>query len=122
MFNSSDLVLAADSTHKVNFVCDSQNYITQLFQEQLPSIQTGILNVHLSKGCIVEPHWDTNAAELTFVISGEIMTSVFNPSIQQLMTYKLKPGQASQFPKGWFHWIVALSDHVHFLAIFDVLH
>ncbi|MNJ65498.1 hypothetical protein D3C77_615130 [compost metagenome] len=35
------------------------------------------------------------------------------------MTYYLKPGQVSVFPKGWFHWIITESEHAHLLTIFD---
>ncbi|WP_370639033.1 cupin domain-containing protein [Cohnella sp. REN36] len=73
----------------------------------------------MTRGFVVQPHWHTNVTELVFVIGGEVATSVFNPFSQKLMTYRLKPGQVAQFPKGWFHWIVALSDKAHLLTIFD---
>ncbi|TXK85180.1 cupin domain-containing protein [Paenibacillus sp. N3.4] len=73
----------------------------------------------MSKGIIIQPHWHTNVTEMVFVISGEVITSVFNPFTQKLMTYQLKPGQVCMLPKGWFHWIVAQTDHVHLLTIFD---
>ncbi|GKU84610.1 cupin domain-containing protein [Niallia sp. NCCP-28] len=111
--------LFGDSTKVVNYKRDSNNYITQLFSEQLPNIQTGFFNVHLSQGIIIQPHWHTNVTELVFVISGEALTSVFNPFTQKLLTYHLKPGQVSQFPKGWFHWIIALQNNTHILTIFD---
>ncbi|MFC4101750.1 cupin domain-containing protein [Paenibacillus xanthanilyticus] len=113
------LTLSADSTEVVNAKRDSKNYITQLFGEQLPAIENGFFNAHMSKGMMVNPHWHTNTTEMVFVICGELITSVFNPFTQKLMTYRLKPGQVSIFPKGWFHWIVALSDKTHFLTIFD---
>jgi len=119
ILQSRDLQLAADSKQVLNYRRDSQNYITQLFGEQLPAIKTGLFNVHLSKGIIVQPHWHTNVNEMIFVISGEVITSVFNPFSQKLMTYHLKQGQVSLLPKGWFHWIIAESDQAHFLTIFD---
>ncbi|MFD2614201.1 cupin domain-containing protein [Paenibacillus gansuensis] len=113
------LTLAADSNRVLNYEKDPRNYLTQLFGEQFPAIDTGLFNIRLSQGNVVQPHWHTNASELVFVISGEVMTSIFNPFTQRLLTYRLSPGQVSQFPRGWFHWIVALSEQAHFLAIFD---
>ncbi|WP_078393163.1 cupin domain-containing protein [Shouchella patagoniensis] len=119
LLSSPGLALAADATTTVNYQRDSQNFITQVFADQLPAIKTGLFNVHLSQNIIVQPHWHTNVTELVFVISGEVTTTVFNPFTQQLMSYRLGPGQVSEFPKGWFHWIVALQDHTHLLTIFD---
>ncbi|MBB6672054.1 cupin domain-containing protein [Cohnella nanjingensis] len=116
---SPSLTLMADSNEVVNYKRDPHNYITQLFAAQFPPIQNGFFNVRLSRGIIVQPHWHTNVTELVFVISGEAVTSVFNPFTQRLMTYRLGPGQVAQFPKGWFHWIVALSDEAQLLTIFD---
>lgn len=116
---SPNIQLAADSNQVLNYKRDPQNYITQLFADQLPTIKNGFFNVYLSKGIIVQPHWHTNVDEMIVMISGEATTSVFNPFTQRLMTYYLKPGQVSMLPKGWFHWIIAQSDHVYFLAIFD---
>lgn len=120
VLQSPSLNLSADSTHKVNYAKNDQNVVTQLFAEQLPAVKTGFFNIRMSQGVVVSPHWHTNATELVFVISGELQTSVFNPYSQQLMTYRLKPGQVSQFPLGWFHWLVALTDHTQLLTIFDV--
>jgi oxalate decarboxylase/phosphoglucose isomerase-like protein (cupin superfamily) len=119
VLQSPDLRLAADSTQVINYKRDPYNYISQLFAEQLPAIKTGLFNVHMSKGIIVQPHWHTNVNETVFVINGEIITSVFDPFTQKLMTYQLKPGQVSLLPKGWFHWIIAATDQAHFLTIFD---
>jgi quercetin dioxygenase-like cupin family protein len=119
VLQSPDLTLKADSNEVVNYKRDPQNYITQLFAEQFPAIKTGLFNVHMSKGTIIQPHWHTNVTETVFVVSGKVKTSVFNPFTRELMTYKLRPGQVSVFPKGWFHWIVAKSDNVHILTIFD---
>ncbi|WP_334219831.1 cupin domain-containing protein [Cohnella sp. JJ-181] len=120
VLQSPSLNLSADSNQKVNYAKNEQNFVTQLFAEQLPAVKTGFFNVHMSQGVVVSPHWHTNATELVILISGEVQTSVFNPFTQQLMTYRLKPGQVSQFPMGWFHWIVALTDHTYLLTIFDV--
>ncbi|OAB46748.1 cupin domain-containing protein [Paenibacillus antarcticus] len=119
VLQSPHLRLAADSNEVLNYRRDPHNYITQLFGEQLPAIKTGLFNVHLTKGIIVQPHWHTNVNETVFVISGEVITSVFNPCTQRLMTYCLRAGQVSLLPLGWFHWIIAESEHAHILTIFD---
>lgn len=119
LLQAPGLVLAGDSNRTLNYARDPHNVITQMFAAQLPAIQNGFFNAHLTKGVIVQPHWHTNATEMVFLISGEIVTSVFNPFTQQPMAYRLLPGQVSIFPKGWFHWIWAESDHAHFLTIFD---
>ena len=119
VLTSPNLKLFADSNDTLNYKRDAGNYITQVFENQMPAIATGFFNVHMTKGIIIQPHWHTNVNELVFVISGEVLTSVFNPFTQKLMTYKLKPGQVSMLPKGWFHWILTLSDKAHILTIFD---
>jgi hypothetical protein len=119
VLQSPDLTLKADSNVVLNYKRDAHNYITQLFAEQFPAIKNGFFNVYMSKGIIIQPHWHTNVTEMVIVVSGKIITSVFDPFTQELLTYKLGPGQVSVFPKGWFHWIVAKSDDVHFLTIFD---
>lgn len=119
VLTSPNLKLFADSNDTLNYKRDAGNYITQVFGAQMPAIATGFFNVHMTQGIIVQPHWHTNVNELVIVISGEVITSVFNPFTQKLMTYKLKPGQVSMFPKGWFHWILTLSEKAHLLTIFD---
>jgi|GEM_PF-734621 len=119
VLTSPNVKLFADSNDTVTYKRDAGNYITQVFGEQMPAIATGFFNVHMTKGIIIQPHWHTNANELVFVISGEVLTSIFNPFTQRLMTYKLKPGQVAMLPKGWFHWILTLSDRAHILTIFD---
>lgn len=116
---SPSLNLSADSNEVVTYRRDSRNYITQLFGAQLPAVHTGFFNVSMSQGIMINPHWHTNVNELVVVITGEVMTSVFNPFTQKLMTYQLKPGQVSQLPKGWFHWIVSLTDNTFIMTIFD---
>lgn len=119
LLQEPNLQLAADSNQVLNYKRDPQNYITQVFGRQLPAIKTGFFNVHMTKGIIITPHWHTNVDEMVFVITGEVITAVFNPFTRRLMCYYLKPGQISLLPKGWFHWIIAESEHVHLLTIFD---
>ncbi|WP_232278796.1 cupin domain-containing protein [Paenibacillus sp. 481] len=79
----------------------------------------GLLDIYLSKGNSVEAHWHPNAAELVYVIQGEAVVSILNPFTLQILTYRVKPPQTVYIPMGWWHWEIALTDHVHLLAIFD---
>lgn len=119
VLQSPSLNLSGDSNAVTTYKRDAHNYITQMFAEQMPAIETGFFSAHMSKNIIVQPHWHTNVNELVYVISGEVVTSVFDPFTQKLMSYRLRPGQVSMFPKGWFHWIVSMKDNTHFLTIFD---
>ncbi|MET1249306.1 cupin domain-containing protein [Sporolactobacillus sp. STCC-11] len=112
--------LSADSTKKIAEQRDANNYISQLFGPQFPEIKNGFFNAHMTRGIIIQPHWHTNASEMIFMIRGSVITSVFNPFTQKLMSYQIGPGEVSMLPKGWFHWIIALTDDVHLLTIFDV--
>lgn len=120
ILKSPNLNLAADSNQYVFYKRDAHNYVTQLFGEQLPAIKNGFFNVYLSKGIIVQPHWHPNATEMVVVIRGEVVTAVFNPFTQKVMAYYLKPGQVAVLPQGWFHWIIAETNDVYALTIFDV--
>jgi len=119
ILKSPNVPLAADSNAVVNYRRDPNNFVTQLFGEQLPTIENGFFNVYLSKGIVVQPHWHTNVTEMVVVIRGEITASVFNPFTRERITYRLKPGQVVVFPKGWFHWFIAETDDVYVLTIFD---
>lgn len=111
--------LFADATTFVAERRDASNYICQLFGPQFPEIKNGFFNVHMTRGMIVQPHWHTNASEMVFMIQGSTITSVFNPFTQKVMSYQIGSGQVTMLPKGWFHWIVAMTDDVHLLTIFD---
>ncbi|MCQ2010295.1 cupin domain-containing protein [Sporolactobacillus sp. STSJ-5] len=112
--------LSADSTKTITERRDTKNYISQLFGPQFPEIKNGFFNAHMTRGIIIQPHWHPNASEMVYMISGSVITSVFNPFTQKLMSYQIGPGEVSMLPRGWFHWIIALTDDVHLLTIFDV--
>lgn len=60
-----------------------------------------------------------NADELDFIISGEVIISILNPFTLELQTYHVKPGQVTFLPKGWWHWITAVTDEAHLLVNFN---
>lgn len=112
--------LSYDLNNTVFFKRDSSNFILPLTGQQLPALSNlGLLDIYLSKGHTVEPHWHPNAAELVYAIQGEFIVSVLNTYTMQLQTYRIKPPQVVFIPQGWWHWEIALTDHGHLLAIFD---
>jgi oxalate decarboxylase/phosphoglucose isomerase-like protein (cupin superfamily) len=102
------------------FKQNEKNVIYELTANQLPVLQNlALLDIYLSKGHIVEPHWHPNSAELVYVIRGEVIVSILNPFSLQVLTYRAKPSQVVYVPMGWWHWEMAATDHTHLLAIFD---
>lgn len=114
------LNLFFDTSQASFYKKNNQNFINALTVQQLPALQNlALLDIYLSGGNIVEPHWHPNAAELVYVVSGELIVSVLNPFTNMLMTYRLKPQQTVLIPMGWFHWDLAVADNTHFIAVFD---
>ena len=66
-----------------------------------------------------EPHWHPNADELDYVICGEVTVSILDPNTLQVCNYRLKPGQVTFIPKGWFHWIIPDTEDAHMLVYFN---
>ncbi|WP_068605198.1 cupin domain-containing protein [Paenibacillus swuensis] len=117
---SPQLNLAYDMKNTVLFKKNDQNFIYALTKTQLPVLKDlALLDIYLSQGNIVEPHWHPNSAELVYVVKGEIVISVLNPNTKELLSYRLKAAQTVYIPMGWFHWQVAMEDNTQFLAVFD---
>ncbi|WP_044640174.1 cupin domain-containing protein [Risungbinella massiliensis] len=109
-----------DVNENTVFQQNEENYINQLSVKELSSLENvSLLDIFLSKGHIVEPHYHQNAAELVYVISGKARISTLNPFTNKVLTYKATPGQVVNIPKGWWHWQIALKNNTHLLAIFD---
>lgn len=119
-FQSPSLNLSFDVNSSSFFKKDDNNYINVLSNVQLPSLENvSLLDIFLSEGQTVEPHWHPNEAELVYTISGELFIGILNAFTNQVLNYRLKPGQVVNIPKGWWHWETALTDQTHALAIFD---
>jgi quercetin dioxygenase-like cupin family protein len=102
------------------FTKDANNLINILGKKQLNTLEkTSLLDIFLSKGNVVEPHYHQNAAELVYCISGRITVSLLNPFTRELLTYSASPGEVVNVPQGWWHYEVADEDQTHLLAIFD---
>ncbi|NOV02147.1 cupin domain-containing protein [Paenibacillus sp. LMG 31457] len=99
---------------------NAENFINRLGRDNLNTLgNVSLLDIYLSRGRVVEPHYHQNASELVYCIAGSAMVSLINPFTNQLTTVTITPGQVANIPQGWWHWEVALEDQTHLLAIFD---
>jgi quercetin dioxygenase-like cupin family protein len=102
------------------FTRNADNFINRLDRDNLNTLgDVSILDIYLSKGHVVEPHYHPNATELVYCISGAAAVSLINPFNNIVLSIRIAPGQVANIPQGWWHWEVALEDGTHLLAIFD---
>ena len=109
-----------DVNDSLNFKKDNQNFINVLGINQLNTLENvSLLDIFLSAGNVIEPHYHQHAAELVYCISGACTVSFLNPFTKEIQNYPITPGQVANVPQGWWHYIVATADNTHFLGIFD---
>ncbi|WP_420491089.1 cupin domain-containing protein [Neobacillus vireti] len=109
-----------DVSDNVGFRRNPENVLYEVTTAQIPEMQDLALgDLFLSRAHIREPHWHPNADELDFIISGEVIISILNPSTLELQTYHVKPGQVTFLPKGWWHWITCVTEEAHLLVAFN---
>ncbi|WP_411953736.1 cupin domain-containing protein [Alkalibacillus sp. S2W] len=109
-----------DMNNSTLFKEDNQNFINVVGQNQLNTLEnTSLLDIFLSADHVIEPHYHQNASELVYSISGAAVISILNPFTKELLHFTVTPGQVVNIPQGWWHYIVAIDEHTHFLAIFD---
>ncbi|XXM70405.1 cupin domain-containing protein [Lysinibacillus sphaericus] len=102
------------------FTKDRYNLINIIGQKQMNTLEnTSLLDIFMSRGNIVEPHYHQNAAELVYCISGKVSVSILNPNLREIQTYTAAPGEVVNVPQGWWHYEIAEEDNTHLLAIFD---
>lgn len=119
-YRSPNTTYTFDLNQNTIFKRDPQNLINEVSIDQLNTLEnTSLLDIHLSKGKIVEPHYHQDAAELVYCIAGGVTVSMINPFTQKLHSYPITPGQVVNVPQGWWHYIVSDTDHAQFLGIFD---
>lgn len=99
---------------------NAENFINRLGRENLNTLgNVSLLDIYLSKGRVIEPHYHQNASELVYCITGTARVSLINPFNNVITNVTITPGQVANIPQGWWHWEVALEDGTHLLAIFD---
>ncbi|UQZ81291.1 Cupin [Paenibacillus konkukensis] len=99
---------------------NADNFINRLGRDNLNTLgNVSLLDIYLSKGRVVEPHYHQNAAELVYCIGGAATVSLINPFNNQISNIPITPGQVANVPQGWWHWEIATEDKTHLLAIFD---
>lgn len=97
-----------------------ENYINAAGTQQLNTMgDTFLLDVYLTSGNVVEPHYHPNASEVLYCITGEAVVSLINPSTNELKNSSIKQGQIASVPQGWWHYATAVSNQCHLLAIHD---
>ncbi|QXE02352.1 cupin domain-containing protein [Terribacillus sp. DMT04] len=102
------------------FTRNNQNYINRLGRDVLNTLgNVSLLDIFLSKGKTVEPHYHQNAAELIYAIQGSAHVSLINPFTNNVESISITPGQVANIPQGWWHWETAAEDETHLLTIFD---
>lgn len=119
-FTSPNVEYTFDMRNNVFFKKDNRNYILALGIRQLNTLgNVSILDIHISKSNVIEPHIHQNASELVYCISGEAIVSLINPFTKQLLNFRIQPGQVANVPQGWVHYEMATVDNTHLIAIFD---
>lgn len=89
--------------------------------EQLRTIgNIFLIDVFLSAGNTVEPHYHYNAAELIYCVTGETTASMINPFTNELKNVRIGPQQVVTIPQGWWHYFAANKDNTHVLTIYDI--
>lgn len=118
--NKSTRDFAADLRQHRFFTKNQKNYINILSQEQVPLMgDTVLLDVFLSKGNMVEPHYHINASEAIYCVTGEVIVSMIHLESNKLKEVRLAPQQVATIPQGWWHYFQALKEDTHVLTIYD---
>lgn len=99
---------------------DDQNFINVLSIDQLNTLKNvSLLDIFLTAGNVIEPHYHQHAAELIYCVSGACTVSFLNPFTKEIQDFPITPGEVANVPQGWWHYIVATADNTHFIGIFD---
>lgn len=109
-----------DVNNSPAFKKNAQNFINILSVDQLNTLKNvSLLDIFLSEGNVIEPHYHQQAAELIFCVSGACTVSFLNPFTKLIQDFPLTPGEVANVPQGWWHYIVATENNTHFIGIFD---
>lgn len=110
----------SDVNHNLSFRKDAHNYFNELTRKQLNTLDhLSLLDIFLSQGNSIEPHYHQNSSELVYCISGSAIISLLNPFTKAYTHFPVTPGQAVNIPQGWWHYEVATVNNTRLLAIFN---
>lgn len=119
-FTSPSVAFSYDVNNSLLYKKDDRNYVNILSRKQLNTLgNTSLLDIYLSTGNVIEPHYHQNASELVYCVTGAAVVSIINPFTNQLHHYPITPGLVANVPQGWWHYEIATVDNTHLLAIFD---
>jgi len=119
-YTKSGVQFFADLNKNRLFTRNTDNYINRLGRDTLNTLgNVSLLDIYLSKGRVVEPHYHQNAAELVYCVAGAAVVSLINPFTNKVSNISITPGQVANVPQGWWHWEIASKDDTHLIAIFD---
>jgi len=119
-YTSPSVQFTYDLSDNLYYQKDQRNYILALSIQQLNTLgNVSILDIYLSKGNVVEPHYHQNASELVYCVSGAAVVSLINPFTKELRHFPIRPRQVANVPQGWWHYEIATEDHTQLLAVFD---
>lgn len=119
-FTSPSVAFSYDVNNSLLYKKDDRNYVNILSRKQLNTLgNTSLLDIFLSTGNVIEPHYHQNASELVYCVAGAAVVSIINPFTNQLHHYPITPGLVANVPQGWWHYEIATVDNTHLLAIFD---
>lgn len=87
-----------------------QSSIQQAAEPTFPVLQgMALLLLTLEPGATLVPHWHPNAAELDYVLSGEVFVGLITPANGTRagtdVSFPLKQGMVGFLPQNWFHYI-----------------
>ncbi|WP_082684293.1 cupin domain-containing protein [Lentibacillus amyloliquefaciens] len=120
-YTNPNLHYSYDMEQSRFFTKNQHNYVNVLGKEQMQTMgNVFLLDVFLSSGNIVEPHYHLNASELIYCITGETIVSMINPSTNELNNIRIQPQQVVTIPQGWWHYFAANKDNTHVLTIYDI--
>ncbi|SDS62963.1 Cupin [Paenibacillaceae bacterium GAS479] len=119
-YTNPNLTFTYDMRNNTVSKTNDQNYFNLLGYKQLPTLgSASLLDIFMSKGHFVEPHYHQNASELVYLVSGTVTVSMINPFTGKLISIPITPQQVVVVPQGWWHFEEATSDNTHILAVFD---
>ena len=91
--NPGNLQFTFNLNNDVFYKKDDDNYINRLSVKDVNTLgNSSLLDIFLSRGNVVEPHYHQNASELVYCISGSAVVSLLNPFTNEFLHFPIDPG------------------------------